>query len=374
MFFSGNNLEVDHTNFRELPGSDDGSTSEWDGPVELILHQSNQIAHFLQDNSLVKSTKIPPFPKVHRNKEYWIEVTPYVQKTTEAFKSIHLQNRGCRLQHEVYENSAFKSYTMENCKYECRVKKAAEICSCIPWDFIHNDRLIHECDIFGRTCFYNAIRNLTSSNDNLCKHCVKECDYATYDIVEIKKNNLDFTKKYFEYFDVDKNNGQCTGERAFCDYFTAPINGTIIDKGLENSFNAMAFYSLWGTIGDRPGLNNTGLKKSEDLIIVHLRILKPEIKVIDAKYSTMDKFANFGGNFGIFAEITGCSFLGMLNFLILLFKLIFSPRTNLMKLGTQKPETQGGITQTQKSKPDINPTRNLTFKTRNPRVFSGYLN
>ena len=57
------------------------------------------------------------------------------------------------------------------------------------------------------------------------------------------------------------------------------------------------------------------------------RVLKPEIKVIDAKYSTLDKFANFGGNFGIFAEITGCSFLGMVNFLILLFKLIFSTRS-----------------------------------------------
>ena len=83
----------------------------------------------------------------------------------------------------------------------------------------------------------------------------------------------------------------------------------------------MAFYSIQKT----KGLNSTGVIKSEDLIIVHLRILKPHIKVIDAKYSIMDKFANFGGNFGIFAEITGCSFLGMLNFFILLFKLIFSP-------------------------------------------------
>ena len=30
-------------------------------------------------------------------------------------------------------------------------------------------------------------------------------------------------------------------------------------------------------------------------------------------YTTWDKFANFGGNFGIFAEITGVTFLGMLN-------------------------------------------------------------
>ena len=66
---------------------------------------------------------------------------------------------------------------------------------------------------------------------------------------------------------------------------------------------------------------------ANDLVIVHWLILEPEINVIDAKYSIDDKIANFGGNFGIFAEITGCSFLGMLNFLILLFKLIFSVRS-----------------------------------------------
>ena len=60
---------------------------------------------------------------------------------------------------------------------------------------------------------------------------------------------------------------------------------------------------------------------ASDLVIIHWRILKPQINVVDAKYTLLDKFANFGGNFGIFAEITGCSFLGMLNFLILLCKL-----------------------------------------------------
>ena len=57
------------------------------------------------------------------------------------------------------------------------------------------------------------------------------------------------------------------------------------------------------------------------LIIVHLRYLQPQIDYIDVTYSTWDKFANFGGNFGIFAEITGCTFLGMLNFIILVIKL-----------------------------------------------------
>ena len=74
-----------------------------------------------------------------------------------------------------------------------------------------------------------------------------------------------------------------------------------------------------------PSFKRENAEMAKDLVIVHWRIVEPEIKVIDAKYSINDKIANFGGKFGIFAQITGCSFLVMVNFLILLFKLIFSP-------------------------------------------------
>ena len=34
------------------------------------------------------------------------------------------------------------------------------------------------------------------------------------------------------------------------------------------------------------------------MVIVHLTVLKPEINVIDVKYTLIDKLANFGGNYG----------------------------------------------------------------------------
>ena len=150
----------------------------------------------------------------------------------------------------------------------------------------------------------------TSKSSNVCNDCIKECHYTTYTgivIREIKvKSNLLQWKDGSPY---------CVGENIFCDYFW-PENGTnITDKGVENSHNA-----IYGSFK----LKHAAM--AEDLVIVRWKIVEPEIKVIDAKYSINDKIANFGGNFGIFAEITGCSFLGMLNFLILLFKLIFSPR------------------------------------------------
>ena len=158
------------------------------------------------------------------------------------------------------------------------------------------------------------MENKSKSSNNVCNDCVKECDYTTYDGI-VTKEEPSF--RPFKICYDDQFNKQCCGEKVFCDYFWPNNETNIIDKGLENSYNAMYSY------------NNFKMKHADlanDLVIVHWRILEPEIQMIDAKYSTLDKFANFGGNFGIFAEITGCSFLGMVNFLILLFKLIFSAR------------------------------------------------
>ena len=61
-----------------------------------------------------------------------------------------------------------------------------------------------------------------------------------------------------------------------------------------------------------------------DMIIVHLNFRQPEIDKINAKYTWLDNFAQFGGNFGIFAELTGCTFLGLLNICFFMIKRLFS--------------------------------------------------
>ena len=67
-----------------------------------------------------------------------------------------------------------------------------------------------------------------------------------------------------------------------------------------------------------------------NLIIIHLKFMPPkDMLLIDVKYTTMDRFANFGGNYGIFAEITGCSLLGLISLTIVTFKLLFSFLQNL---------------------------------------------
>ena len=66
----------------------------------------------------------------------------------------------------------------------------------------------------------------------------------------------------------------------------------------------------------------------ENIIIVRLQYESSEIemKKLEVRTTVTDKIANFGGTFGIWAELTGCSLLGMINLLILSFKLLFRSR------------------------------------------------
>ena len=59
-----------------------------------------------------------------------------------------------------------------------------------------------------------------------------------------------------------------------------------------------------------------------NLIIVKLRYMSPEIEmtVLDARITLSDKIANLGGTFGIWADLTGCSLLGIINLFIILIK------------------------------------------------------
>merc|ERR1712141_305488 len=118
--------------------------------------------------------------KLEANNEYFIDVIPTGQISTKDFKTLNLNQRKCHLVNEVSRLSQFKIYTKNNCKYECYVTLAKEVCKCMPWDFEINGEMSPEYDIFGRTCFFKTMENLAQSPINKCSHCIKECDYLDY--------------------------------------------------------------------------------------------------------------------------------------------------------------------------------------------------
>ena len=63
-------------------------------------------------------------------------------------------------------------------------------------------------------------------------------------------------------------------------------------------------------------------------IIVRLQYKSSEVEMnkLDVRTTINDKIASFGGTYGIWAELTGCSLLGIINLLIISFKLLFRAR------------------------------------------------
>ena len=295
------------------------------GEIQFQLHQSKELGSILaSDNDFTTSFTLTA------GNEYYIRVAPTGQISTDGFRNLDIQQRNCLLDQEISKKSIFKKYSINNCIYECHVELSKDQCQCIPWDFIDTDSNIQdECDVFGRKCFFNAMENLTRQfHTNHCDHCIKECDFVKFNKEITKEESLtkminhgDVKGKYISY---ESMLGNISGNKPLKEFIRDNDN-IFADEGTKNIWNTFAKPEF----SHHPKEHEYGTKRFDmyrDLIIIHLKFMQPQFNQIDVKQTTMDKFANFGGNFGIFAEITGVSFLGILNFLILFCKMLYSSR------------------------------------------------
>ena len=294
-----------------------------DGTIKFQIHQNKELSRMNLGSNYNKYTTAF---ELTANNEYFIDITPTGRVSTNEFKALNFKQRQCHLKNEGLKSSIFKIYTENNCKYECHVSLAQNLCKCIPWDYMLVERM-EECDVFGRTCFVNAMKNLNRHPINQCKHCMKECDFIHYNKVITDKKSLTSGPYGGKYFNKEShwNNADqtienvVTGNTAFKD-FLLDINGTFMDQAMRNAYD-----SLYPRSANKIDDEQEIIYKS--LIIVHLRFMEPDIEEINTKYTISDLIANFGGKFGIFAQVTGSSLLCLLNICILLFKVIFSYHT-----------------------------------------------
>ena len=108
--------------------------------------------------------------------------------------------------------------------------------------------------------------------------------------------------------------------------FIKDINSTLSNGLLKQALWPAEYNS------NKERVNSTFLKMSHtffnNTIIVRLRYKSSGIEFtkLDVRTTATDKIANFGGTFGIWAELTGASLLGLINLLIISFKLLFRQR------------------------------------------------
>ena len=157
--------------------------------MQLQIHQNRDLTRILfasdQETELESITLNPGF-------EYTIKLFPRGRRSKSRFQQLSLQQRKCRLDHEILDDSTTKIYTKLNCKYDCHISLAIDSCGCIPWDFLTSKENVQECDIFSRKCFFNKMENLTHDPRNFCPRCIDECDKIEFrkEIVEEKSLEL----------------------------------------------------------------------------------------------------------------------------------------------------------------------------------------
>lgn len=277
--------------------------------IQLQIHQPKEFANMILESNF--DDKSEPIT-LRRGYEYFYDLYPYGQTSSNEFKTLTYNQRGCKLETEVGVTSIFKTYTEKNCKYSCLVKLASQKCSCRPWDYLDNSQE-KECDVFGRICFLNAIKLMTKSPKEMCNECPKECDFIKYKKTLRQRKLLAIGgSQGGTYFKI--KNGKPEGFKAFID-FIMDENKTLIDAGLRNVLDT--------TFSNKYGEEYQN-KKHEELVIIHLTFKQPEINIISPKYSAFDMIGTFGGQLGILEKLTGASLLGFINLMLLMFKLAFS--------------------------------------------------
>ena len=109
--------------------------------------------------------------------------------------------------------------------------------------------------------------------------------------------------------------GRCKGSESLCDYLLDQ-NNTLVEASLKNS--------------EFIDIAKQAEILAQNVIVVHLTFpsSKVERMVLDSKYTFSDKISAFGGTFGVWAELTGFSFLGILNIFLIVLKLFFGRFSN----------------------------------------------
>ena len=287
------------------------------GKIQLQLHHPRELANILHGaHQEKKESSI----KLLAGHEYTISILPINQNVTERFKDLPLETRGCRLPHELPENSFMKVYNDRDCRYECKVRLSMEKCKCIPWEYPYPTQNAPECDIFGRTCFYNSIDVLAHNIENDCPDCLPICKYTVYhkEIKEVK-TLVDPDSAFSNYHNNDYFNifhNKCHGNTGICNYLLE--NDTFFDHTWYDYIKSLDLEIY--------GINYYADRRFADLIIVHLEYASPKVptQILDARMSIYDCIAALGGTFGILTQLTGCSLITLIHLLILICKGIYN--------------------------------------------------
>ena len=140
---------------------------------------------------------------------------------------------------------------------------------------------------------------------------------------------------------------ECTGNKALCEYLMDSYD-TLMESSLKHtpwlmvcdnfhvdiiigycySFYFFKIKRIKNVFPQKPAkfmkISEQAKILAKNVIIIHLKYRSSEVDmtILESRYSFSEKIANFGGMFGIWAEFTGFSLLGIINVCLIVLKLL----------------------------------------------------
>ncbi len=125
---------------------------------------------------------------------YDLRVYPTMAETDESALALQPHSRNCHSQEENAGLLVFNAYSHSACIFECRLKRALEVCNCIAWNYPRVDQSANVCQgIISATSCFNEIVN-DDTQDESCD-CLNNCEFISYD-VDVEVTSFTFFKEF----------------------------------------------------------------------------------------------------------------------------------------------------------------------------------
>ena len=126
-------------------------------------------------------------------KVHAMEIVP-----SDDLHDVPIEKRKCRFQDENDGLEIFKQYSQTACEFECRIKKAEDVCGCYPWyipPYPKSTRHII-CDVYGNFCFKEITKGVYTE---CLRNCLPNCHQIefTYTYEHITRDPQSICKKYW---------------------------------------------------------------------------------------------------------------------------------------------------------------------------------
>ena len=213
--------------------------------------------------------------KIATGTQYHVGVEATMTNISANFEDLGEENRNCFL-----NSKGHMDYKRINCRMQKSLIEAEKECQCLPWFLVKSEKNTTICDPEGFRCFDDKMKSSPVIED-----CPRECIFSRF---ITKKEDLKITTK--EMFDIVMSSYGSEWKQYFAD--DNPV------------YYAEGFHHYGDPLWARTSL-------------IHVNFGTPDATIItkDARMTFADMIGNIGGTFGVFL---GLSFVGILDFLLVL--------------------------------------------------------